>query len=67
MPWKCYRDYNLESQILKYRTTVDVIMKSMYKLEIESLKRELAEYRRGNNGYHSDCKYYDEEAREEVS
>ncbi|QNI39259.1 cowpox A-type inclusion protein [Monkeypox virus] len=42
-------------------------MKSMYKLEIEYLKRELAEYRRGNNGSHSDCKYYDEEAREEVS
>ncbi|ARR29946.1 CPXV158 protein [Cowpox virus] len=37
-----------------------------YKREIESLKRELAECRRGNNGSHSDCKYYDEEAREEV-
>ncbi|AIX99266.1 cowpox A-type inclusion protein [Vaccinia virus] len=35
-----------------------------YKREIESLKRELAECRRGNNGSHSDCKYYDEEARD---
>ncbi|AHB35785.1 cowpox A-type inclusion protein [Vaccinia virus] len=33
---------------------------------MDQYKRELAECRRGNNGSHSDCKYYDEEAREEV-
>ncbi|CAB54731.1 A28L protein [Variola minor virus] len=35
-----------------------------YKREIESLKRKLTKCRRGSNGSHSDCVYYDEEARD---
>ncbi|AUL80603.1 hypothetical protein [Vaccinia virus] len=37
-----------------------------YKREMEPHKRELAEFRRGSTGSHSDCKYYDEEARDWV-